>query len=188
MDRLLIRQLHFLLLGMLFCQYRAVTELFDWLKRTEGPPAVTPPAAPPADLTKDTTFEMTVADEKFLAEAKQMEFSSLDSCQYKVVSRLRSSCDSLSEEQLAKLGVALLNCQAETEGRRTFPCTEEMTIKQCTADMDLDTWNAYHIVSNRARSVCYATRQQLFRRRAEHMVNALVSTAASQLDTMKNLK
>lgn len=62
------------------------------------------------------------------------------------------------------------------------------TIKECTADMDSDTWNAYHIVSNRARSVCYSTRQQLFRRRAEHTVNALISTATSQLDAMKDLK
>ncbi|XP_034021604.1 protein brambleberry-like [Thalassophryne amazonica] len=54
--------------------------------------------------------------------------------------------------------------------------------------MDSDTWNAYHIVSNRARSVCYAARQQLFRRRAEHTVNTLISTAASQLDAMKELK
>lgn len=54
--------------------------------------------------------------------------------------------------------------------------------------MDSDTWNAYHIVSNRARSVCYATRQQHFRRRAELTVNALISTATSQLDAMKDLK
>lgn len=54
--------------------------------------------------------------------------------------------------------------------------------------MDSDTWNAYHIVSNRARSVCYATRQQHFRKRAELTVNALISTATSQLDAMKDLK
>lgn len=62
------------------------------------------------------------------------------------------------------------------------------TIKECTADMDSDTWNAYHIIGNRARSVCYAARQQLFRRRAEYTVNALISTATNQLDTMKDLK
>lgn len=129
-----------------------------------------------------------------------------------MIAQLKSSCEGLSEENLAKLGVELFNCQAQAEGRRTFPCTEEMvtgsnggtnesqsrgvvtlrfgfqTISACTADMDPDTWNAYHIVSNRARSVCYATRQQLFRRRAELMVNALISTAASQLDAMKDLK
>lgn len=62
------------------------------------------------------------------------------------------------------------------------------TLKECTQSMDTDTWNAYHIISNRARSVCYATRQQLFRRRAELTVNSLISTATSQLETMKDLK
>lgn len=152
------------------------------------PPASSSPTVAPALLAKDAQFEMVIADEKFLAEAKQMELSPLDSCHQRVVARLKSSCESLSEQQLAKLGVVLFNCQAEIEGRRTYPCTEEMTIKECTATMDPDTWNAYHIVSNRARSVCYATRQMLFRRRAEHTVNTLISTATSQLDAMKDLK
>ncbi|XP_019120717.2 protein brambleberry [Larimichthys crocea] len=188
MGRLLIHHLCFLLL----CQCPAVSGLFEWMKRTEAPPAAPPPspaaAAVPALLAKDAQFEMVTADEKFLAEANHMEISPLDSCHYRVVARLKASCQSLSEEQLAKLGVVLFNCQAESEGRQTFPCTEEMSIKECTADMDSDTWNAYHIVSNRARSVCYATRQQLFRRRAEHTVNTLISTATSQLDAMKDLK
>nr|XP_019958134.1 PREDICTED: protein brambleberry-like [Paralichthys olivaceus] len=185
MDRPLI------LLLIITCQCPAVGGLFEWLRRTDAPPAPPPPpaaAAAPALLAKDAQFEMATVDEKFLAEAKQMELSPLDSCHYKVVAQLRASCESLSEEQLAKLGVVLFNCQAESEGRQTYPCTEEMSIKDCTANMDSDTWNAYHIVSNRARSVCYATRQQLFRRRAEHTVNALISTATSQLDAMKDLK
>ncbi|XP_028260469.1 protein brambleberry isoform X2 [Parambassis ranga] len=182
-----------LMVVLLACQCPAVSGLFEWMRRAESPPAVAPPpppaaAAAPALLAKDAQFEMVTADEKFLAEAKQMELSALDSCHYRVVARLKSSCESLSEEKIAKLGVMLFNCQAEIEGRPTFLCTEDMTIKECTANMDSDTWNAYHIVSNRARSVCYATRQQLFRRRAEHTVNALISTATSQLDAMKDLK
>ncbi|KAM4738716.1 protein brambleberry [Anableps anableps] len=173
---------------MLVCP--AVSGLFDWLRITQPPPAAAPPSPPvaPVLLAKDAQFEMVTSDERFLAEAKQLELSPLDSCHYRVVARLRSSCESLSEENLAKLGVELFNCQAAIEGRQTFPCTEEMTIKKCTAEMDPDTWNAYHIVSNRARSVCYAARQQLFRRRAEITVNSLISTATSQLDAMKDLK
>ncbi|KAM8744670.1 protein brambleberry [Acanthopagrus schlegelii] len=189
MGHLLIHHLCFLLA----CQCPTVSGLFEWLRQTETPltaAAPPPPAAAevPALLARDAQFEMATADEKFLAEAKNMEISPLDSCNYKVVARLKASCGSLSEEQLAKLGVVLFNCQSESEGRPIYPCTEEMTIKECTAGMDPDTWNAYHIVSNRARSVCYATRQQLFRRRAEHTVNALISTATSQLDAMKDLK
>lgn len=47
-----------------------------------------------------------------------------------VVSQLKATCNKLSEEQLAKLGVALFNCQSEVEGRPTFLCTEEMV--RCT--------------------------------------------------------
>ncbi|KAI4828291.1 hypothetical protein KUCAC02_022394 [Chaenocephalus aceratus] len=178
----------YLLICMLAC-HCPVSGLFDWLKGGSAPKAAAAAPPPPPEAAEvPAQFEMVTADERFLAEGKQMEISPLDGCHYKVVARLKASCENLPEEQLAKLGVVLFNCQAEAEGRCTFPCTEEMTIKECTADMDSDTWNAYHIVSNRARSVCYAMRQQLFRRRAEHTVNALISTATSQLDAMKDLK
>lgn len=181
--------LWFVLLLVSSTQYAEVEAFFDWLKADPAPPAPPAESIVPILLHGETpAFEMSVVDEKFLAEAKQMELSPLDSCHFRVVAQLKATCSGLSEEQLAKLGVALFNCQSEVEGRRTYPCTEEMSIKECTADMDSDTWNAYHIVSNRARSVCYATRQQHFRKRAELTVNALISTATSQLDAMKDLK
>lgn len=79
----LIHYLHLLLA----CQCLAVNGLFEWLRLTEAPRAAAPlqPAAvAPAHLAKDAQFEMATADEKFLAEAKQMELSSLDSCHYRV--------------------------------------------------------------------------------------------------------
>ncbi|TRY85900.1 hypothetical protein DNTS_011921 [Danionella cerebrum] len=173
------------------CGLQNVDAFFDWLKTPEPKPAPSPTSESitPILLQREAPpFEISIIDEKFLAEAKQMELSPLDSCHFRVVAQLKATCSSLSEEELAKLGVVLFNCQSEVEGRRTYPCTEEMSLKECTADMDADTWNAYHIVSNRARSVCYATRQQHFRKRAELTVNALISTATSQLDAMKDLK
>ena len=62
------------------------------------------------------------------------------------------------------------------------------TIKECTQDMDPTTWNAYQIVSNRARALCYATRQQQFRMKTEYTVNKLVYTTQEQLDTMTEIK
>ena len=50
--------------------------------------------------------------------------------------------------------------------------------------MDPSVWNAYHIVSNRARSVCYATRQQQFRRQTEAVVNRLSSSTLEQLQVL----
>nr|AQP31215.1 brambleberry [Xenopus laevis] len=166
---------------------------FGWFTRKSSPShshGASSESTAPADPKSlpSAPFEMIMADEKFLAEAKSLELSPLDSCHYKVVSQLQASCTEMSEEEIAKLGVSLFNCQADVEGRPTYPCTEDMTLAECTKPMDPDTWNAYHIVSNRARSVCYATRQLHFRRRTELTVNTLVSTAMSQLEAMKLLK
>ncbi|RXM29066.1 Protein brambleberry [Acipenser ruthenus] len=203
-----------LVLGVLCGRVGLAVAFFGWMKET--PTTVEPPPAVVSANTHGETppFEMTTADDRFLAEAKQLEMSPLDSCHYKVayrrctqhgfagssvirisiiaiywvIAQLKSSCSGLSEEEIAKLGVVLFNCQAEVEGRKTYPCTPEMTIKECTEPMDADTWNAYHIVSNRARSVCYTTRQQHFKRRTEVTVNSLVATATSQLEAMRVLK
>lgn len=53
--------------------------------------------------------------------------------------------------------------------------------------MDSDTWNAYHIISNRARSICYSMRQTEFRMQTEKTVNHLASAALENVNMLKNL-
>ncbi|XP_019628011.1 PREDICTED: protein brambleberry-like [Branchiostoma belcheri] len=142
----------------------------------------------PGVVPNQVPFEMATSDERFLMQAKQFELSPLDGCNDRIIAELKSSCGEMSEEEIAKLGVALLNCQSEVEGRPTFTCTQDMSLADCTAGMDSDTWNAYHIISNRARSVCYATRQQQFRRKTEQTVNKLVMTADQQVQAMESIK
>lgn len=79
-------------------------------------------------------YESMTKDEKFLQEAAKFTdiqvSSPLETCQHKVVLKIRTSCSDMTEEELAKLGVNLLNCQSAVEGRKMFPCTEEMV---CTS-------------------------------------------------------
>ncbi|XP_078043072.1 protein brambleberry [Augochlora pura] len=137
-------------------------------------------------------YESMTEDEKFLQEAAKFTgiqvSSPLETCQHKVVMKIRTSCSEMTEEQLAKFSVNLLNCQAAVEGRKMFPCTEDMSLKQCTTDMDADMWNAYHLMSNRARAVCYAARGTQFRALTEITVNKLMQTAHTQIKTMSSLK
>lgn len=83
-----VHQLCLLLMGMLTCQSPTVSGLFEWLRRTDAPPPATesppPGAVVPVPLAKDAQFEMATADEKFLAEAKHLEISPLESCHYGV--------------------------------------------------------------------------------------------------------
>ncbi|XP_053989210.1 protein brambleberry-like [Hylaeus volcanicus] len=137
-------------------------------------------------------YDSMTEDEKFLQEAAkftEIQVSSpLETCQHKVVMKIRTTCSQMSEEDLAKLSVNLLNCQSAVEGRKMFPCTEEMSLKQCTTDMDADMWNAYHLMSNRARAVCYSARGMQFRALTEVTVNKLMATAHTQIKKLGSLK
>lgn len=82
------------------------------------------------------------------------------------------------------MSVHLLNCQSFAEGRRIFPCSEEMSIKQCTTDMDPDTWTSYHLMTNRVKAVCYSIRQTHFRGLAELTINRLMVSARDHLNTL----
>lgn len=44
--------------------------------------------------------------------------------------------------------------------------------------MDADTWNAYHLITNRAKAICAAVRQEQFRGLTEMTVNKLMQTGS----------
>ncbi|CAH1982171.1 unnamed protein product [Acanthoscelides obtectus] len=139
---------------------------------------------------KKIPYEVSMVDETFIKEAAKLTgvaLSELDSCQQRVVFKLKSDCEKMNDEQLAKMAVHLLNCQSYVEGRPTYACSDEMSIRDCTKHMDSDTWTSYHLMSNRARAVCYAIRQSQFRGLAEHTVNRLMDAAQDQLRTLRKV-
>lgn len=75
-------------------------------------------------------FESKTDDDKFLEEASKLtnliKSSALDLCQHKVVLSIKTSCADMTEEELAKMSVHLLNCQSAVDGRQTFPCAGSM--------------------------------------------------------------
>lgn len=168
---------------------------FDWFGIYGGQPATLPVVDDPKDFNKDGTavsvpFEMSTSDEDFLKEGKKygLQLSKLDVCHHKVFLNLKASCSSLSEEDMGKLSVRLLNCQSAVEGRATFPCADDMSLRECTKSMDQHTWNAYHLVSNRARAVCYSTRQQQFHAKTEMTINKLVWSSDQQARAMSEFE
>ncbi|KAK9501046.1 hypothetical protein O3M35_002168 [Rhynocoris fuscipes] len=132
-------------------------------------------------------FEELDPEEKFLVEASKitgLKLDELDVCQQKLILKLKTSCGELSDEQLSKLAVGLLNCQSEIEGRKVYPCSPNMKLRDCTRDMDPETWNSYHVISNRARAVCYAVRQEQFRALAEMTINKLMTVSHEHIGKM----
>ncbi|XP_055539614.1 protein brambleberry-like [Wyeomyia smithii] len=135
-------------------------------------------------------YELSEGDEAFVREASKWigtNLSKLDLCHHRVIMKLKKSCHELNAEQMGRLAVMLLNCQSDSEGRRVYYCTEQMTLKECTSDMDPDTWNAYHLVTNRAKAVCASVRHDQFRGLTEMTVNKLMNTAHEQIAMMGQL-
>ncbi|KAG6920952.1 brambleberry, partial [Chelydra serpentina] len=67
---------------------------FGWLRLEAAPERdlVPPTPAPDARRLPNTPFEMTTGDERFLAEARHLDLSPLDSCHHKVIAQIHSSC------------------------------------------------------------------------------------------------
>lgn len=136
-------------------------------------------------------YELNERDEKFIQEANKLlgtSFTELDMCHQRVVLALKKSCNNLNSEQLGKLSVMLLNCQFDAEGRVTFDCTDDMSLKQCTENMNSDTWNSYLSVMNSAKAVCQIVRNEQFRGLTEIAVNKLMKTTLEQIEIMEQLK
>ncbi|CAG9766635.1 unnamed protein product [Ceutorhynchus assimilis] len=155
-----------------------ITQYFGYNKQNENTEVYG------SEFTHSVPYEVTTLDEKFISEAVKLTgvaISELDSCQQRVVLKLKTDCNKMNDEQLAKMAVHLLNCQSYVEGRKIFPCSDELSLKDCTTDMDSDTWTSYHLMSNRARAVCYMVRQSQFRGLAEHTVNRLMEASKDQL-------
>ena len=64
----------------------------------------------------------------------------------------------------------------------------KQTLRECTQGMDDIQWNSYLVISNRARSVCYAARQQQFRALTQMTVNKLMTSSSQQLSFIRELK
>uniref|UniRef100_A0A182NF98 Protein brambleberry n=1 Tax=Anopheles dirus TaxID=7168 RepID=A0A182NF98_9DIPT len=147
-------------------------------------------AATAIDAFPAVPYELSDGEENFIREASKwigMNLSKLDMCHHRIILTLKKSCHELNAEQMGKLSVMLLNCQSDSEGRTLFPCTDEMPLRQCTERMDPDTWNAYHLITNRAKAVCASVRHEQFRGLTELTVNKLMRTAHEQVRMMDEL-
>ncbi|XP_052898598.1 protein brambleberry-like [Anopheles moucheti] len=147
-------------------------------------------ASTAVDSLPSVPYELTNGEESFIREASKWigtHLSKLDLCHHRIILKLKKSCHELNAEQLGKLSVWLLNCQSDSEGRPVFPCTDEMSLSQCTERMDPNTWNAYHLITNRAKAVCASVRHEQFRGLTELTVNKLMTTAHEQVRLMDEL-
>nr|CAD7404692.1 unnamed protein product [Timema poppensis] len=108
------------------------------------------------------------------------KITDLNICRHGFGLKLLSSCSLMSEEEISKMSVNLLNCQSAIEGRQQFPCTDDMSLEECTHLMDPITRNTHALIKMRALSVCDSVKMEM-------TINKLITATRDQLAAMRSL-
>ena len=106
-------------------------------------------------------------------------------CWKDAVSRLNSSCKLLSDVQQSKLAVAFANCHLEKSGRKTYPCPDEMSVADCTRDMDHDAFHTYTHFFTHTGHICYFLQIELWQDRTESLVGQLSDASSKAVEKLE---
>ena len=98
-------------------------------------------------------------------------------CWREAVSRLNSTCKLLSDIEQSRLAVAFANCHLGKSARRTYPCTDSMTIEECTKDMDSVGFQTYTEFFTHTGHICYFLQSELWQERTENVITRLSDTS-----------
>ncbi|XP_063223899.1 protein brambleberry-like [Bacillus rossius redtenbacheri] len=143
------------------------------------------------DAPKVVQYEGKAEDKKFAEDAKKYSLSSqseFDTCYREVIVKIKTTCLTASEDDLSKLSVNLLNCHSEQGGKDIFPCTEQMTLRECTQRMDTEMWTAYHVMNLKTRALCYSARQLSQHDQNREKVNQLAEALRDQFLSLMSVK
>ena len=127
--------------------------------------------------------ERKALGERRLRELERKEEDS--ECWKSAVARLNATCKLLSDVEQSKLAVEFANCHLEKSGRTTYPCTDDMSVKECTLDMDSVAFQTYTEFFTHTTHICYFLQSELWQERTENTVARLSHTSdqvASKLE------
>ena len=116
------------------------------------------------------------------AGLKELEGKAAHSpCWKEAVEKLDLSCKRLSDMQQSKLAVAFANCHLDKSGRATYPCTEEMSVRDCTETMDTEAYQTYTHFFTHTGHICYFLQIELWQGKTEGLIGRLSHTSTEAL-------
>ena len=121
--------------------------------------------------------------ENALRKIESQASSSL--CWKEALSHLNSTCKSLTDIDASRLAVAFANCHLQKSGRKTYPCSQEMTIKECTSDMDSDAFQTYTHFFTHTGHICYFLQNELWQERTEGTIGRLSDTSSEAVEKLE---
>ena len=127
-------------------------------------------------------------ERRSLGEAKLRELerhSESSPCWKEAVSRIDASCKDLTDLQQSRLAVEFANCHLDKSNRLTYPCTNAMTIAQCTENMDPVAFQTYTEFFTHTGHICYFLQSQLWQERTENVITKLSDSSNEVLGKLE---
>ena len=106
-------------------------------------------------------------------------------CWRDAVSQLDSSCKQLNDIQQSRLAVAFANCHLAKSGRQTYPCTDAMTILECTEGMGTEAYQTYTHFFTHTGHICYFLQIELWQGRTEGLIGRLSDTSSEAVQKLE---
>ena len=108
-------------------------------------------------------------------------------CWREVLNSLNSTCRDLSDVKQTRLALVFTNCHLEKSGRETYPCTDEMTIKECTSvdRMGDVAFQIYTQFYTHASNLCYFIQSRLWQTQTESTINKLSYTSQEAVSKLE---
>ena len=92
-----------------------------------------------------------------------------DECWRTAVSALNETCRDLSQAARQRLAIAFANCHWLSAERRTYKCTDDMSIASCTSEMTESAFDVYTQFFNHIEDACFYLQSQLWQEKTERV-------------------
>jgi len=102
-------------------------------------------------------------------EAYQNE-ANKDECWRIAVASLNKTCQDLSKIAQERLAIAFANCHWSSAGRRTYECSDKMSIAKCTGEMTESAFDVYTQFFNHIEDACFYLQSQLWQEKTERVI------------------
>ncbi|KXJ11268.1 Protein brambleberry [Exaiptasia diaphana] len=97
----------------------------------------------------------------FQAKAQNSE------CWKEAIANLEVGCKKLTDIEQSYLAVDFTNCHLKKSGRRTYNCSRDKSIEDCTGNMDDTAFNAYTTFFTHTTNICFYLQSQAWQQRTE---------------------
>ncbi|EGC39990.1 hypothetical protein DICPUDRAFT_147134 [Dictyostelium purpureum] len=105
-------------------------------------------------------------------------------CLRECLEEMHSSCSDMDDTSTSRLAVKLTNCHLEKSGLKTYRCTSQMTVKECTGSMDQVSFLSYTNFYISTQHVCHYIHQEYFNKKTEQSVNKLIDSTVLSINTL----